>query len=523
MKFDDDEEIVDARENVSDAPFKSKRTKAKVINKTEAPLEQTQFKVMLQITGIDSGENRLGLDLVTVLDISGSMEHDGKLEKLKIAMQFLIKKLSPIDRLSVVTFSNRSNKLCPLRQTTENSQVEIEKLIKNLDAGGGTNIRAGLEMALQVLNGRRFIRKRSVAIMLMSDGDQNHGDATEVDAGNVPVYTFGFGTDYKPDVLNTVANNSAGGTFSVVQDLNKLSEAFSQCLAGLLSVVVQDLKVTFTQQNSITIEKVSAGNYPQSNVAGSVTVSFGDLYEKEVRKVILYLLLPAVKIPEDGTDILEITHSYSPEGEAKPIIPTINRVLNSNQPEREELMAEEIRNETAKSIKAAREKADKKQLDDAKKELQAAQELINRVFDKPNVVIELLKTELQELLKLMATQDIYDKQGRAFALSAETSHALQRFASRGDVRAFATELMNVYLEQAKSYDKDPSQPLPPDPIKLPPTPSPPSTPPTSPRPPPPPEDVTVLKKLLESVTSSAFAVLMFLVEVSKIFGRVFRR
>ena len=169
----------------------------------------------------------------------------------------------------------------------------------------------------------------------------------------------------------------------------------------------------------------------------------------------------------------------SPEGEARPIIASVSRVLDSNEPEREELKTEEMRNETAQSIKSARENADNKQLVVAKEKLRAAQRLLNDVFDKPNVVIELLKSELQQLLDLMATQDLYNKKGRAFALSSETSHALQRFASRGDVRAFATELMNAYLEQAQSFDKDPTKPLPPDPIRRP---SSPPTPPSRPRP-----------------------------------------
>ncbi|KAL5579132.1 hypothetical protein UlMin_011574 [Ulmus minor] len=244
--------------HISESGFEGEKTKTTVWNKTEAPLEETKFKMMLELTGVaEFDEARLGVDLVTVLDISGSMDEDDKLETLKFAMKFLIQKVSPIDRLSIVTFSNRAHKLCPLRQINENSQVEIEVQVMDLDASGGTNIQAGLETALKVLNGRRFIRKRSVAIMLMSDGDQNHGDASLVEVGDVPVYTFGFGNDYKPDVLYTIAKNSAGGTFSVVQDLNKFNEAFSQCLAGLLSVVVQDLKLTFTQQNSTIIKNSS--------------------------------------------------------------------------------------------------------------------------------------------------------------------------------------------------------------------------------------------------------------------------
>jgi hypothetical protein len=58
--------------------------------------------------------------------------------------------------------------------------------------------------------------------------------------------------------------------------------AFSQCLAGLLTVVVQDLTVTVARvEDESTIQKVAAGNYPQMQDAdaGSVTVAFefGDL------------------------------------------------------------------------------------------------------------------------------------------------------------------------------------------------------------------------------------------------------
>lgn len=111
-------------------------------------------------------------------------------------------------------------------------------------------------------------------------------------------------------MLKAIADNSFGGTFSDVQNEDNLSIAFSQCLGGLLSVVVQDLKLTVTKLES-TIEKVSAGDYPQSrdDTVGSVTISFGDLYIKELRKVIVDLLLPAVS-SRMGADVLEINYTY---------------------------------------------------------------------------------------------------------------------------------------------------------------------------------------------------------------------
>lgn len=72
---------------------------------------------------------------------------------------------------------------------------------------------------------------------------------------------------------------------------------FSQILGGLLSVVVRDLELTVTQHpDDSKIEKVDPGSYRQKEdvAAGSFTVSFGDLYSREVRKVMVDLLLPAV-------------------------------------------------------------------------------------------------------------------------------------------------------------------------------------------------------------------------------------
>ena len=105
--------------------------------------------------------------------------------------------------------------------------------------------------------------------------------------------------------------NSKGGTFSDVQNQDNLSIAFSQCLGGLLTVVVQDLNLTIKQvDDESKIEKVFAGNYPQiRNNDGSITISFGELYNREVRKVMVDLLLPAVE-SRKSPDVLEVSYTY---------------------------------------------------------------------------------------------------------------------------------------------------------------------------------------------------------------------
>ncbi|CAD6256533.1 unnamed protein product [Miscanthus lutarioriparius] len=191
-------------------------------------------------------------------------KHGGwKLEKLKTAMKFVISKLSPIDRLSIVSFSTEAKRLFHLRSMTEATKAELTDMVENrLNASGSTNMEAGLETGLK-----------------------GPGDATVVpiddDVG--AVYTFGFGADQDSKVLEAIARNSHGGTFYDVGDGESLAVHFSQIMAGLLSVVVQDLQLTVwetTGHSRIDDNRVDAGCYPKDtdNRARSVTVTFGYLY-----------------------------------------------------------------------------------------------------------------------------------------------------------------------------------------------------------------------------------------------------
>jgi uncharacterized protein YegL len=286
-------------------------------NNKEAPLEENDQKVMLELTGDDSSVDRPGLDLVAVLDVSGSMTGH-KIQEMKTAMQFVVRKLCPIDRLSIVIFNSDATRMCPLRRVTKASHGELQEMVDSLMARGGTNMEAGLKTGMKVLTDRKVSDGRVVGIMLLSDGQQNsRTDAARVPVGNVPVYTFSFGKDADSYVLNTVAANSMGGMFSFARDGDGVTIAFSQCLAGLLTVAAQDLYLTVTASRvgdeSTTIKKITTGSYLQtqhSDDPGSMTIAFGHLYNKEVRKVIVYLSLPAVE-SERSADILKVTYSYN--------------------------------------------------------------------------------------------------------------------------------------------------------------------------------------------------------------------
>ncbi|MCL7051912.1 hypothetical protein MKW94_005951 [Papaver nudicaule] len=318
------------------------KVEARTIYKQEASAELSKFKVLLELKGVGSEVGRLGVDLVTVLDTSGSMRGE-RLEKMKIAMEFLVKKLGHNDRLSVVSFNRRGEKLCPLRQINDVSREAIIDQVRDLTARGTTNTESGLRLALKILEDRRYTQKRGGAIMLMSDGMEDAGssNAASVPVSNVPVYTFAFGRDSDHQVLSHIAAKSNGGMFAAVPDSDSLNVAFSMALAGLLHVAIDDLTLTIAPKNGSQLIMENAGNYPvkrdTESLLDPVTIIFGTLYDRETRKVLLTL-----SEVEDHLAV-DITYTYRVGGEK---IVNVSRKDVSTEADNAEVLAEERRVET---------------------------------------------------------------------------------------------------------------------------------------------------------------------------------
>lgn len=132
--------------------------------------------------------------------------------------------------------------------------------------------------------------------------------------------------------------------------------------------------------------------------------------------------------------------------------------------QKDEVIIEESRLEATKMMKQARVMADENNMKGAKDKIITAQSMLEDVDIEGSVkILEMVKQELDQFMAYLQSPELYKKHGRAFALSSELSHDRQRFAARGDLEkpaAFSTPRMDAYREQAKSFDKDPTKPVP---------------------------------------------------------------
>ncbi|RLN42857.1 uncharacterized protein C2845_PM01G40520 [Panicum miliaceum] len=202
--------------------------------------------------GLAGRRRRRARRLVTVLDVSGSMVGT-KLALLKLAMGFVIDNLGSRDRLCVVSFSSGACLLMRLARMSDAGKALARRAVESLKAGGGTNIGEALRRAAKVID-ERMHRNAVASVVLLSDGQDTYtvprrggygGRDANYDAlvpPSDPVHTFGFGTDHDAAAMHTIAE-ATGGTFSFIEDEAAIQDAFAQCIGGLLSVAVQELRV----------------------------------------------------------------------------------------------------------------------------------------------------------------------------------------------------------------------------------------------------------------------------------------
>ena len=107
------------------------------------------------VSGPESTENqRSGVDIICVIDVSGSMKGD-KIRLVRKTLEFMLTQVNEIDRISIVTFNSNAEKLMPLCIMDEKGEAYAKSVISQLCVGGGTDIVAGLDLGIRISVNRR--------------------------------------------------------------------------------------------------------------------------------------------------------------------------------------------------------------------------------------------------------------------------------------------------------------------------------------------------------------------------------
>ena len=214
--------------------------------------------IIVNLLSKDTSKQTSNVDLICVIDISGSMTGE-KILLVKESLKKLISLMTEKDRISIVLFNHQSFKILDLTYTTSENKIDIKNKINNIKAGGGTIIISGLTTAIDILKldqlknkDNKDYKNRIPAIILLSDGNDNNMDDNQLSQSfkeisrnlNLffTVHTFGYGNDHDPKIMTKLAK-IRDGSFYYVSEYNKVQDYFINVLGGCMSVISNYVKV----------------------------------------------------------------------------------------------------------------------------------------------------------------------------------------------------------------------------------------------------------------------------------------
>ncbi|MCB8960407.1 MAG: von Willebrand factor type A domain-containing protein [Ardenticatenales bacterium] len=177
---------------------------------------------------------------IFVVDVSGSMALDGRLDLVKESLLRLVNLLRPEDQVALVAYHTQA--LIPLPPTLVADEAAINAAILDLTTYGSSFTAAGLEMAYDLA--AAFGEGRQTQLLLFSDGLTNIGPALADEilasaAADIRLHTFGLGATVEGDLLLEDLATQGNGSHAFLDSSGAVDELFAATLPPALLPVAE--------------------------------------------------------------------------------------------------------------------------------------------------------------------------------------------------------------------------------------------------------------------------------------------
>ena len=188
-------------------------------------------------------------NLVFLIDTSGSMQAQNKLQLVKQSLTMLAESLREQDQISIVAYAGSAGLVLP--PTSGHHKAKIMESLARLEAGGSTNGGAGIHLAYATAE-RTFKKGGINRVILCSDGDYNVGVTSEGDLTRLieqkrekgvflTVLGFGMG-NYKDSTMEKLADRG-NGNYAYIDSQFEARKVLVKEAGATLVTVAKDVKL----------------------------------------------------------------------------------------------------------------------------------------------------------------------------------------------------------------------------------------------------------------------------------------
>lgn len=219
------------------------------------PGKDGYFLLMLSPKDNVSERELVNKDIVFVLDTSGSMADEGKLEKARSALLFGIRTLREGDRFNVINFAGEEHLMeRNVVPASAGNKKRGEDFVNKLRPNGGTNINDALRAAFRQFDSS----DRPKMLVFLTDGLPTVGETDinkinqnvkEIKVENLRLFPFGVGYDVNVNLLDKLASENSG-VADYVEPKENLEVKISNFFTKVSSPVLSNLEIDFGGVNT---------------------------------------------------------------------------------------------------------------------------------------------------------------------------------------------------------------------------------------------------------------------------------
>lgn len=256
-----------------------------------ATVEGDQLHLAIAVQG--ATPPRAPVDLTLLIDRSGSMSAEGRMNYTQRALSLMTNQLKPGDRLDYVVFDSSPCTVLSDFVVGRDDPRILSAAIQQTQPRGSTDLNSGLTTAYKEAVSNASIAGRDQRVMLFTDAQMNTGTVDKeivtqigahLETHDIRLTGVGVGRDFRDDVLDLLTEKGRGA-YVFLGSERVVDRLFASGFDGLIHTLASDVRFSLDLPPSLRMERfygeesstVAADVQPVNFLAGGSQVFLQDL------------------------------------------------------------------------------------------------------------------------------------------------------------------------------------------------------------------------------------------------------